>query len=223
MPAKKRASSSSSRKNSRAVKATGRQMKVARGKSGAPRAVGKPDGATSPSKRRIPASSGRPAPKNEANSNGRVHKRSTKQDTSPPEREAEETVRKVRTHLSAKELKEFRQLLLDKRAELAGDVQRLTSEALHRDDNGNNDHPTMPIHMADIGSDNWEQDFTLGLIASEAGLVREIDQALARIADRTYGVCEATGKPIGLARLRAKPWAKYCIEYARMREEGRAP
>ena len=81
----------------------------------------------------------------------------------------------------------------------------------------------MPIHMADLGSDNWEQDFTLGLIASEAGLVREIDQALARIEERTYGVCEATGKPISLARLRAKPWAKYCIEYARMREEGRAP
>jgi RNA polymerase-binding protein DksA len=137
--------------------------------------------------------------------------------------DANEPALKIKTPLSAKELKEFKELLLEKRAELAGDVQRLTSEALHRDDNGNNDHPTMPIHMADIGSDNWEQDFTLGLIANEAVVVREIDDALARIVDRTYGVCLATGKPISLARLRAKPWAKYCIEYARMREEGRAP
>ncbi len=80
----------------------------------------------------------------------------------------------------------------------------------------------MPIHMADIGSDNWEQDFTLGLVASEQLVVREIDDALRRIKDRTYGVCMATHKPITLARLRAKPWAKYCIEYARALEEGRA-
>ena len=135
----------------------------------------------------------------------------------------EEAPTKIKTPLSAKELRGFKQLLLDKRAELAGDVQRLTSEALHRNDNGNNDHTTMPIHMADIGSDNWEQDFTLGLIANEAVVVREIDEALTRIEDRTYGVCMGTGRPISLARLRAKPWAKYCIEYARLREEGRAP
>ena len=130
--------------------------------------------------------------------------------------------RKIKTPLSAKQLREFKELLLEKRAQLAGDVQRLTSEALHRGEGGN-DHSPMPIHMADIGSDNWEQDFTLGLIANEENVVREIDEALSRIEDRTYGVCMATGEPIGLARLEAKPWAKYCIEYARMREEGRAP
>ena len=79
----------------------------------------------------------------------------------------------------------------------------------------------MPIHMADLGSDNWEQEFTLGLIANERIRVQEIDNALARIADKTYGVCLATHKRISVARLRAKPWAKYCIEYARLRDEGR--
>jgi DnaK suppressor protein len=127
-----------------------------------------------------------------------------------------------KTKLSAKELREFRQLLLDKRAELLGDVERLTDEALRRRSSGQSDSSTMPIHMADLGSDNWEQDFTLGLIASEQALLREIDEALRRIEDRTYGICLATHQPIGLARLRAKPWAKYCIEYARAREEGRA-
>ncbi|UCC28832.1 MAG: TraR/DksA C4-type zinc finger protein [Phycisphaerales bacterium] len=80
----------------------------------------------------------------------------------------------------------------------------------------------MPIHMADLGSDNWEKEFTLGLIASEQALVREIDEALERIENKTYGICLATRKRISKARLRAKPWAKYCIEYARAREEGRA-
>jgi RNA polymerase-binding protein DksA len=129
----------------------------------------------------------------------------------------------VKTYLSAKELKEFKAMLLEKRAELAGDVERLTSEALNRKSGGVNEQSTMPIHMADLGTDTWEQDFTLGLIANEQALVREIDDALARIEDKTYGMCVATDKPISKERLRAKPWAKYCIEYARLREEGRAP
>ena len=135
----------------------------------------------------------------------------------------EETAPKVKTYLTAKQLREFKAMLLLKRGELAGDVERLTSEALKGKEQGYSDQSTMPIHMADLGSDNWEQDFTIGLIANEQNLVREIDDALARIEDKTYGMCLATGEQISLARLQAKPWAKYCIEYERAREEGRAP
>jgi DnaK suppressor protein len=127
-----------------------------------------------------------------------------------------------KTRLTAKQLREFKQLLLQKRAELAGDVTHLADEVVNRTGRGPNEHTSMPIHMADVGSDNWEKEFTLGLIASEHALIREIDEALARISNRTYGVCLATHKNISVARLRAKPWAKYCIEYARARDEGRA-
>ena len=123
--------------------------------------------------------------------------------------------------LTPKELREFRDLLLAKRTELCGDVERLTNEALNSD-GANAEQSNMPIHMADLGSDNWEREFTLGLIASERALVREIDEALQRIEEKTYGICLGTLQPIDRARLRAKPWAKYCIEYARAREEGRA-
>jgi len=135
----------------------------------------------------------------------------------------EEAKSKVKTYLSAKQLREFKDILLDKRSELAGDVERLTSEALKGKGQDHGDQSTMPIHMADLGSDTWEQDFTIGLIANEQRIVRDIDDALERIADKTYGMCLATDQEITLARLHAKPWAKYCIEYERAREEGRAP
>lgn len=128
-----------------------------------------------------------------------------------------------KTRLTAKTLGEFKRLLLLKRTELCGDVEMLTNEALNSNRGGRGDASAMPIHMADLGSDNWEQEFTLGLIANEQILVREIDEALDRIEARTYGVCLATRRPIGKARLRARPWAKYCIQHARAREEGRAP
>ena len=127
-----------------------------------------------------------------------------------------------KTHLTAKELRKFKVLLLEKRAELVGDVRLLSDEALNNKTSGRDEHATMPIHMADLGSDNWEQEFTLGLLANEQAIVREIDQALERVRDKTYGICLATRQPISKARLLAKPWAKYCIEYARAREEGRA-
>jgi DnaK suppressor protein len=126
-----------------------------------------------------------------------------------------------KSRLSPSEFEEFRQLLLDKRREVIGDVRTLQNEVLRKGSSGETSGgSTMPIHMADLGSDTWEQELTLGLIENERGLLREIDEALARIEDRTYGVCMATNKPITKARLRAKPWAKYCIEYARKRELG---
>jgi DnaK suppressor protein len=135
----------------------------------------------------------------------------------------EEAPMRVETFLNDKQLSEFRELLLEKRRALTGDVERIADQAMNRKEHGFNETSTMPIHMADLGSDTWEQDFNLGLLASETGLVREIDAALQRIEDRTYGICIATDARITVARLRAKPWAKYCIEYERKREEGRVP
>ena len=123
----------------------------------------------------------------------------------------------IKSRLSPKTLNEYRNLLLIKRAELAGDLSAMEAKAL-RSDGGNLSN--VPIHMADVGSDTYDQDFMLGLAETERGRLREIDEALRRIDDRTYGVCQMTGKVIPKARLAAKPWAKYTIEAAREVEAG---
>jgi DnaK suppressor protein len=123
--------------------------------------------------------------------------------------------------LTPEEIEEFREMLLQKRAQILADMSTLQTEALsknRRDASG--DLSSMPIHMADLGTDNYEQEFTLGLIESERTVLQEIEEALNRIREGTYGLCVATGKPIGKARLRAKPWAKYCYEYALAQEKG---
>ncbi|UCD30174.1 MAG: hypothetical protein JSV03_06820, partial [Planctomycetota bacterium] len=109
-----------------------------------------------------------------------------------------------KTHLKPEELEEFRQMLVEKRLEAVGDVNHLHSEATHQGSSGETNSGTaMPIHMADIGSDTWEQELTMGLIENEQILIREIDEALQRIEDKTYGICLATNRPITKARLRA--------------------
>lgn len=123
--------------------------------------------------------------------------------------------------LTAREVDQFRQMLLEKRAEILGDVSTLHDEALHKDRrDAAGDGSSMPIHMADLGTDNYELEFTLGLIEGERAILQEIDEALERIRQSTYGICQATGKPIGKARLKAKPWAKYCYEYTLAQEQG---
>ncbi len=142
----------------------------------------------------------------------------------PRQEEAEEQLKpiKLKCPLSRKELGEYRSLLIEKRRTLMGDMDGMHAEAMRDNrDQGSSDLSTMPVHMADIGTDNYEQEFTLGLLESERQLLREIDEALQRIVDGTYGVCLGTGKPINKSRLRAMPWAKYSIEYARLMEQGR--
>jgi RNA polymerase-binding protein DksA len=124
--------------------------------------------------------------------------------------------------LTKKDLDQFRDLLRAKRAQLVGDVSTLQKQALSENrQDAAGDLSSMPIHMADLGTDNYEKEFTLGLIESERTLLREIDAALGRIEDGTYGICEATGKPIGKTRLKAQPWVRYCYEYVLAQERGR--
>jgi DnaK suppressor protein len=123
--------------------------------------------------------------------------------------------------MRSKELEQFRKWLLEKRRLLAGDVNTLEKAALQdsRQD-ASGDLSKMPLDMADIGSDNYEQEFTLGLIETEQATLTEVDEALERIEKRQFGKCVACGGPIPKARLRAKPHAKYCIECKRREEKG---
>ena len=123
--------------------------------------------------------------------------------------------------LTAADIERFKQALLKKRLEIVNSVNEMYDEALrHSRLDATGDLSSMPIHMADIGTDNYEQEFALGLMDSERKLLREIDDALERIEKGVYGKCEGTGRPISKARLEAQPWARYCVEYARMLEQG---
>ena len=125
--------------------------------------------------------------------------------------------------LTAADRGHFKQVLLQKRREILRNVSEFQNEALNKSRlDASGDLSSMPIHMADIGTDNYEQEFALGLMDSERRLLREIDSALVRIENKTYGICIATHRRISKSRLMVKPWAKYCIAYARKKELGLA-
>jgi len=120
--------------------------------------------------------------------------------------------KKNQAGLSTKEMEFFRDLLLNKRRELLGDMSAMEREALR---GAGSNLSNVPVHMADMGTDNYEQEFTLGLVEKDRQLLREINLSLAKTQNGTYGICEGTAKPITKARLEAQPWSKFSIEHVR--------
>ncbi|MGE9293085.1 MAG: TraR/DksA family transcriptional regulator [Puniceicoccales bacterium] len=67
-------------------------------------------------------------------------------------------------------------------------------------------------HMADAGTDTFDRDFALSLVSSEQEALYEIEEAIQRIFNGTYGTCEITGEPIAKDRLMAVPFTRYSLE-----------
>ncbi len=81
----------------------------------------------------------------------------------------------------------------------------------------------VPVHMADLGTDAYEEEITLGLVESEEQLLSEIDAALVRLDEGTFGQCEACRQKISKARLQALPYARHCIRCAQNLESNGNP
>lgn len=123
----------------------------------------------------------------------------------------------TKNELTRADIEKFRVMLLEKRNELLGNVLYMENDALHEE---RSDLSSMPMHMADLGTDSYEQEFTLELMDSERKLLAEIDDALSRIEDGAYGFCEVDGQPIPRQRLEAIPWARCCVACATLLEKG---
>jgi DnaK suppressor protein len=74
------------------------------------------------------------------------------------------------------------------------------------------DHPIFSLHMADAGTDEFDRDFVLSAASSDQESLYEIEQALNRIKNGSYGICELTGKAIEKERLKAIPWTRFSAE-----------
>ncbi|MEK7359541.1 MAG: TraR/DksA C4-type zinc finger protein [Planctomycetota bacterium] len=114
---------------------------------------------------------------------------------------------------------QFKKLLLTLRGKLVGKVDSMQGEALKKSrQDASGDLSNVPIHMADVGTDNYERDLMIELIENGEEGLRNIDTALEKMDDGSYGVCEICSKKINKDRLKAVPYAKLCIDCQREEE-----
>src|SRR4051794_2606849 len=124
--------------------------------------------------------------------------------------------------MKTEELDVFRHTLETLRSRLRGDLDQMTDEALRRNvTNGSGNLSNVPLHMADVGTENYDQEFTLELIENEQGTLELVNQALGRLDAGKFGLCVECGTPIARPRLQAIPYTQHCIDCARQVENGR--
>ena len=124
--------------------------------------------------------------------------------------------------MTKKELEHYKKVLLTLRERFSSEVGQLEKEYLRknsRDSSG--DISTHPFHMADGATDAFDTEFNIGLASNEKNVLYEIDAALARIKDGTFGICEKYGTPISKKRLKAMPYARYSIKAQEEEEKER--
>ncbi|PXA03948.1 transcriptional regulator [Coraliomargarita sinensis] len=125
--------------------------------------------------------------------------------------------KKKNTDLSSEEVpkkwKKYYKLLIELRGHVRDELNLHTSDTLKhssRDDSG--DLSSYGSHQADAGTDTFDRDFALSLVSNEQEALNEIEEAILRIKNGTYGTCEVTGKAIPAARLTAVPFARFSVD-----------
>lgn len=107
--------------------------------------------------------------------------------------------------LTQADLTELRQMLQSKRAEVVANIDKHLTFVTE-------DSDTLPDEM-DVATRQSEQAYYLRIADKEKKLLSQIDRALSKFERGTYGICEGTGEPIGVKRLKLRPWTRYSLEY----------
>ena len=118
------------------------------------------------------------------------------------------------------EVKPFKELLLELRARLRGDVSTLANAALSKSGGIGGGSSSVPSHIADLGSDTFEQDNTILLMNNEGETLQQIESALERVEAGVYGLCTECSTRIPKTRLKAIPYTPYCVKCASEIEAG---
>ena len=115
-----------------------------------------------------------------------------------------------------KDIEKYRRLLEDKKASLSSDLAKTRSA---EEETG--DEPTQDI--ADKAVSSYTREFLYSLTDGERSTLLQIDDAIGRIDDASYGLCINCGQPMAEKRLTAVPWAPYCVDCQELAEKGMLP
>lgn len=121
----------------------------------------------------------------------------------------------VKSPLTKAEIAKFKKRLEELRSSLTNSLKGSTAEVKKPDE-----ATGYSQHQADQGTDDFDRTISLEVTSKEYGILRQIERALEKIEDNTYGVCDVTGEPIPKARLEAVPYANMTVKAQEQVEKG---
>jgi len=117
-------------------------------------------------------------------------------------------------HFTVKQLRQQLARLVDLRERVTGEIISINRDSLS--------HTDRDPSLSDQGTDTFDREFALNQLSNEQDVLFEIDEAIRRIENGTYGICEMTEQPINIERLEALPYVRYSIQAQSELEKGRA-
>ena len=126
----------------------------------------------------------------------------------------------MKKKFSKSDLKDFKKIVLKKKEEIINDLKHISDDTLRKSQKeASGDISGYTYHMADVASDNYDREFSLGLASGERKSLYELDDALKRIEEGTFGICDDCKSSITKIRLKAVPSARLCIKCQQKREK----
>ena len=117
------------------------------------------------------------------------------------------------------QIKQFRQLLITERVKLADEIKSIAHDASTSPRDASGDLSAYTVHMADMAADTYERELSMNIVSTEQELLYQIDDALKRLEDGSFGLCQQCNQPISMSRLKAVPYASLCINCQRSKEQ----
>lgn len=119
----------------------------------------------------------------------------------------------MKNKMSKKELKIFKELILKRKEEILEGIKHISDDTLKKSPkDAAGDISGYTYHMADVATDTYDREFSLGLASLERKVLYDIEDALKKIEEGTYGFCETCKKPITKVRLKAVPYTRLCLD-----------
>lgn len=126
----------------------------------------------------------------------------------------------MKKKFSKSDLKDFKKIVLKKKEEILNDLKHISDDTLRKSQKeASGDISGYTYHMADVATDNYDREFSLGLASSERKSLYELDDALKRIEEGVFGICDDCKTSITKIRLKAVPSARLCIKCQQKREK----
>lgn len=133
---------------------------------------------------------------------------------------AKKIVKSGKNKFSKKDLLGFKKIILRIKDEMLDGIQHVSDDTLKKTQkDASGDISGYTYHMADVATDNYDREFSLGIASNERRLLYELDDATKKIEDGIFGVCEDCKLLIAKTRLRAVPYARLCVKCQVKREK----
>lgn len=126
----------------------------------------------------------------------------------------------MKKKFSKKELVGFKKIILKKKDEILEEIKHISEDTLKKSQKeASGDISGYTYHMADVATDTYDREFSLSLASNERKVIYELDDALKKIEEGTFGICEDCQNLISKNRLKAVPQARLCINCQEKREK----